>query len=896
MIRLFLITGLILSLTISITEPPPASATIITVDADCTLVDAIIAANTDMASGLCPAGSGADTIVLDLKTFLSSAYGGSTDIGGGQAGLPDITTDITIQAGLATHILGNSTDFRIFNVMNGGTLTLDGLTIRDGKIVGNPNAMGGGIYVDVGGTLALNNTTLENNTAESQLTMADAGDAYGGAIFNDGTITSISGSFIENNLALGGDSLNWGAKDGRGGGIYNRGDILLIESTSISANTSQAGDGSEFGGFAFGGGIYNEGSITTISNSTISQNIVTASDLFAAVLEGGGIYNSGSIGSILSTDTNENQIANVYCKSPMVCEGNVFFLGGGVYNIGSINMISGASVSNNSFSGSVVDGLIQGGGIYNDGIITLLEECQVDGNTMNLPDIIDNALVGGAGLINLGNINAIETCSFSYNTIDVALLPTNDTFIQGGGFFHNTMSSLSMNDISIVGNHIQSSTPATPPSGLLYVFGGAATFHGANVTLSNAVISNNVVDGTSLDDLQTDGALLVEGDNHTVINITVSENQVIYHGTGGSWRIAGVLVAEPAVFEHVTIIKNTVYDGMSQEPVDLLASDLTLNGSLVGTVEFCDTFTGSNNLTTEADVPALCPGIFNGTFTIGTDVDATLQDNGGSTLTHALVMHGGNPAIDGNPGCGLATDQRGVARDANCDIGAFEAGMLQNAALLASATCNGPDLDVTITSGDALFSITASAGINTPVMGAGLGTTTIAGPEKWDNLTVIETSGDTESINLGQFKCRSDERPVPLMPAHRSHTTDTTPTFSWMGITDANNYRVFIFDDANPATRTVDIRQNSGGPTSLTPTTPLPTTRLFWRVRGRQNRVWSLWSIRFTLFVDAVVFAPNVQQDVVVPTVAATPVPLPTIIAPPNDRAAPTLPAPPNSR
>ncbi|MCI0712376.1 MAG: hypothetical protein L0154_19635, partial [Chloroflexi bacterium] len=170
--------------------------------------------------------------------------------------------------------------------------------------------------------------------------------------------------------------------------------------------------------------------------------------------------------------------------------------------------------------------------------------------------------------------------------------------------------------------------------------------------------------------------------------------------------------------------------------------------------------------------------------------------------------------------------------------------------LMASAACNGPDLDVNITSGDGPFDITASAGVNTPVLGVSVGTTTISGPEKWDNVMVAETSGDTESINLGQFKCRSGERPVPQSPAHRSRTTNKNPTFTWTGITNANNYRIFLFDDPNPATRTVDIRQNSGGPTQLTVATSLPVGRIFWRVRGRQNRVWSLWSIRFTLFVD----------------------------------------------
>lgn len=55
-----------------------------------------------------------------------------------------------------------------------------------------------------------------------------------------------------------------------------------------------------------------------------------------------------------------------------------------------------------------------------------------------------------------------------------------------------------------------------------------------------------------------------------------------------------------------------------------------------------------------------------------------LQDNGGHTWTHALLP--GSPAIDAIPniGCNVATDQRGVSRPqgTNCDIGAFELGVL----------------------------------------------------------------------------------------------------------------------------------------------------------------------------------------------------------------------------
>ena len=55
---------------------------------------------------------------------------------------------------------------------------------------------------------------------------------------------------------------------------------------------------------------------------------------------------------------------------------------------------------------------------------------------------------------------------------------------------------------------------------------------------------------------------------------------------------------------------------------------------------------------------------------IVTEVDPALADNGGPTATHALLA--GSSAIDANGDCGLATDQRGFARDTACDGGAFE--------------------------------------------------------------------------------------------------------------------------------------------------------------------------------------------------------------------------------
>ena len=80
--------------------PQPVPAATITVGGPCTLVAAIRAANTDTARGGCPAGSGADTIVLPpgstqiLTTVNNSTYG--------PTGLPVIRSVITI-AGHGQH-------------------------------------------------------------------------------------------------------------------------------------------------------------------------------------------------------------------------------------------------------------------------------------------------------------------------------------------------------------------------------------------------------------------------------------------------------------------------------------------------------------------------------------------------------------------------------------------------------------------------------------------------------------------------------------------------------------------------------------------------------------------------------------------------------------------------
>src|SRR5690606_28350432 len=106
----------------------------------CTLVDAILSANTDTAVGGCVAGSGIDSLVLNADVNLNSIYAGSSTFGYAQAGLPDITSEIIIFAGTGDTISrtnGTSAPyFRIFNVAATGSLDLSGVTVQGGRIQG----------------------------------------------------------------------------------------------------------------------------------------------------------------------------------------------------------------------------------------------------------------------------------------------------------------------------------------------------------------------------------------------------------------------------------------------------------------------------------------------------------------------------------------------------------------------------------------------------------------------------------------------------------------------------------------------------------------------------------------------------------------------------------------
>jgi parallel beta-helix repeat protein len=140
----------------------------------------------------------------------------------------------------ALAISGRNTN-HIVRVLPEASVTISNLSFTDSH-----TKLG---FVNNGGQLTLNNTTVSGNTASN----------LGGGIFNDSEST-----LVLNNSTVSGNTANYG------GGIYNFNGSLTLFNSTVSGNTAKGG----------GGGIYNYGGLT-LMNSTLSGNTTSGN--------GGGI-------------------------------------------------------------------------------------------------------------------------------------------------------------------------------------------------------------------------------------------------------------------------------------------------------------------------------------------------------------------------------------------------------------------------------------------------------------------------------------------------------------------------------------------------------------------------------------------------------------------------------
>ncbi|HBX35435.1 MAG TPA: hypothetical protein DEF63_06765, partial [Cyanobacteria bacterium UBA11440] len=325
----------------------------------------------------------------------------------------------TIESGTTFNI----TDTAIINGVapdKGGAIYNNGGTIGtlSGKFVGNyaynktAAVQGGAIYTKGGVTSSITGAFEDNyalsdeNTAragalrvasDTEVTKVDAtfsgNYAQGtmtsaGAIFNAGTIGSVSGT-------MSGNYSHSTTGPVQGGAIYNSGTITSI--TSDFTNNYALAD-AEAG---YGGAIYNSGTITTINGS------YTGNYTKSTVTRGGVIFNEGIIDTISGTFDSNNAVST---------NGNL--LGGIIANYNTINNVGG-TFTNNTVSST--GGIIYGGLIYN-GTDKIMDKINATVNNNNISSTV--GLVGGI----IQNQSTIDTIDGSYDDNVISAVEV----VQGG--------------------------------------------------------------------------------------------------------------------------------------------------------------------------------------------------------------------------------------------------------------------------------------------------------------------------------------------------------------------------------------------------------------------------------------------------------------------------------
>lgn len=294
-------------------------------DGDCSLREAVVAANTDTAVDNCTAGSGTDTIILPPGTYTLSLAGAGEDAA--QTGDLDLTADVTINGGGQNNsIIDGVNSDRVFDVPSGVQATISGVTVKNGNA-----SSGGGI--NVSGALTLSASRVTTNTATS----------LGGGIFAGGTLT-VTNSRVDNNQA------------GSGGGVFISFPPVIIINSEISGNNVTGG----------GGGIYSSGTLALV-NSTLSGNSADGG--------GGGLYVVESHNIHLYNVTVSDNTADA--------DGNDNGDGGGLRSLGGVSIANTLIGSNtDATSGGTVHPDCSGSvtsEAYN--LIANVSGCNISGDT-----------------------------------------------------------------------------------------------------------------------------------------------------------------------------------------------------------------------------------------------------------------------------------------------------------------------------------------------------------------------------------------------------------------------------------------------------------------------------------------------------------------------------------
>lgn len=242
--------------------------------ANCSLREAIEAANLNAPFGGCTAGSGADIINFDGAVFAAPQtitltvarliVGGTSVITINGTGANMLTLQNSIPS---------SSNSQTFQVSETSNLSVSGVKITGANVTGTGG--GGGFLVFGSSTLTITNVEITGNTVAT----------YGAAIASTSTTGTVNiiNSTISNNTAN-------GSADGGGGGAIDSSGTLNITNSTFSGNVKNNATGN-------GAAVYIFSGTATITNSTITDNQTTEAGSGGA----GGVYRNGGTVTVRNT-------------------------------------------------------------------------------------------------------------------------------------------------------------------------------------------------------------------------------------------------------------------------------------------------------------------------------------------------------------------------------------------------------------------------------------------------------------------------------------------------------------------------------------------------------------------------------------------------------------------
>ncbi|MFN4259017.1 MAG: choice-of-anchor Q domain-containing protein [Gemmataceae bacterium] len=552
------------------------------------------------------------------------------------------------------------------------SVIISGVTIQNGQapLVEGDNAFGGGIYTEV--DLTLTNSVIQNNTAFG----AEGGSAFGGGIYNDGGVLILNSTQVSGNVAEGGDDFFGSAGFAFGGGIYSDRAQVTIQQGSVITNNQALGghaigdDNTVQGGDALGGGLFVgfEGiaGLVTISDSIVSNNTA----------RGGGGVSIGREGGVFPLGFGGDALG-----------GGIF---AGLFLVGHELNITNSTISGNSALGGEgfggFDELFNGGvggSAYGGGLFTGFEGLGGDINILN-STIADNEAIGGEGVLGSGGGFTIGVGGEGH----------------GGGIFNGfefVSGTMVIYGSTISGNVVAGGDGVNfADDDDVFALGGegygGGLFTGFNVFSRPVIITNSTFSGNQAFGGQATapegeafagsgfGGAIYSGTGcgcdervpHFLTNVTITQNVAAggiatgAAGIDGEGLGGGIFAGFESFDDSSMTLQNTILgENAADLGPDFLGSVNSLGNNLVSDDTDSDGWLGSDLL----NVPS--------------GLDPVLADNGGPTLTHALlpgslaINAGNNDAIENPPFPGPPFfDQRGPnflrIQFGTVDIGAFE--------------------------------------------------------------------------------------------------------------------------------------------------------------------------------------------------------------------------------